>query len=499
MAENPRDYIRAAQAAELNGDPSGAADLLHRAAAVYARSGSLSRALQLLRRARKLDGKREDIADTMQRLERESESERAPEQASSEQDAALAEGMRLAPSSVEEASEQQRLIEEALRAVDAGWDEEDGPRRWGVEEIPPSELPSAIEWAVRSVPDLPPARNTWELEDMDVRLQLTPVANEEPLSSSEHEAPSASDKEARAHLIERGPTRADPALAAWCSFCCRPRTEVGELVAGPAGAFICRACVSESNGLLGDVKAVPRPVLVPAAPEEAKPEAPELVGQDEARALLAQALEAGLRRVLLLGPEGVGKTTWLQSLQARGQGAFLDVSALEQVPSAEVLLVEDVERLDPDAQTALAAFLARHPERTVLMTARGSLKPSSRVLRGGEARLPLHTTAALGEAVGGAVSVALLEQVQLAVPLQVPTKAELVEMARRALAPRRPAVSVSEEVLTTLAAEALRSPRAGHELRALLARVPSGSWTFEAPKAKKKAPVRRGRRKKERT
>jgi hypothetical protein len=164
-----------------------------------------------------------------------------------------------------------------------------------------------------------------------------------------------------------------------------------------------------------------------------------------------------------------------------------------------VLLVEDVERLDADAQAALAAFLARHPERTVLMTARGVLKPSGRVLRSGEARLPLYTTAALGEAVGGAVSVALLEQVQLAVPLQVPTKADLVEMARRALAPRRPAVSVSEEVLTTLAAEALRSPRAGHELRALLARVPSGSWTFEAPKAKKKAPVRRGRRKKERT
>lgn len=290
--------------------------------------------------------------------------------------------------------------------------------------------------------------------------------------------------------------RADPALDAWCSFCCRPRTEAGELVAGPAGAFICRACVGESDGLLGDVKAVPRPVPARPTSLEAKPEAPDLVGQEEARALLARALEAGVRRLLLVGPEGVGKTTWLQSLQARGQGAFLDVHALEEVPPADVLLVEDVERLDSDAQTALAGFLARNPERTVLMSARGTLKPPSRMLRGGEARLPLHTTAALAEAVGGALPVALLEQVQLAVPLRVPTKQDFVELARRGLSMRRPAVSVNEEVLATLAAEALRSPRAGHELRALLARVPAGTWTFDAAKAKKKkAPVRRGRRK----
>lgn len=485
MAENPRDYIRAAQAAELSGDRSNAADLLHRAAAVYARSGSLSRALQLLRRARKLDGKREDIADAMQRLEREADE--APEQASSEHDAALAEGMTLAPSSVEEASEQQRLIEEALRAVDAGWDEEDGPKRWAVEEIPPSELPSAIEWAVRSVPDLPPARNEWSMEEMDVHLRLTPVANEEP-------EPETRER----HLVERGPTRADRALDAWCSFCCRPRTEAGELVAGPAGAFICRACVGESEGLLGDVTAVPRPVPAAPSPVEAKPEAPALVGQDEALALLERGLAAGFRRVLLVGPEGVGKTTWLQSLQARGQGAFLDVYGLEEVPSAGVLLVEDVDRLDADAQTALAAFLARNPERTVLMSARGTLKPSGRVLRSGETRLPLHTTAALAEAVEGA-QVALLEQVQLAVPLRVPTKQDFVEMARRGLVLRTPGGSVNEEVLDALAAEAVRSPRAGHELRALLARVPSGSWTLDAPKAKKKAPAPRGRRKKERT
>ena len=52
-------------------------------------------------------------------------------------------------------------------------------------------------------------------------------------------------------LVERVPVLADPEQRAWCSFCCRPDAEVGRLVAGPAGAFVCRACVELSLGLLG--------------------------------------------------------------------------------------------------------------------------------------------------------------------------------------------------------------------------------------------------------
>jgi len=59
-------------------------------------------------------------------------------------------------------------------------------------------------------------------------------------------APRAVDPE----LTQRGPTLADPTQPAWCSFCCRPRDEVGPLVAGPAGAFICGACASQANSLL---------------------------------------------------------------------------------------------------------------------------------------------------------------------------------------------------------------------------------------------------------
>ncbi|XXF75130.1 ClpX C4-type zinc finger protein [Myxococcaceae bacterium GXIMD 01537] len=469
MAENPRDYIRAAQAAELSGDRSGAADLLHRAAAVYARSGSLSRALQLLRRARGLDGTRDDIAQAMRRLERQAGSGEA-----GAPDGGLAGEVLTVPSSPEELAEQERLIAEALQAAERELDAaaRESVRTWTVEDLSSDVPADALDWAVRAVADLPSAGG-------------------EPPLDVEEEAPSGRG----ARFFERGPTRADAAQAAWCSFCCRPSAEVGGLVAGPAGAFICSACVGESGSLLTGETPVPRPV--PSAPlePEAALEDVELVGREEAPALLASALEAGVRRVLVLGPEGVGKSAWFQALQQWGGGVLVTVDALEESPPDAVLLVEDVERLGPEAQASLAAFLAREPSRTVLMSARGTLGHPGWTLRDGSVRLPLHSTAALAKAVGGALPMALLEQVQLAVPLRAPTRAELTELARRWLALRAPAVTVAPGVLAALVAEAARSPRVGHELRALLARIPAGAWGLATP-PKKPA---RGRRRKVRT
>lgn len=51
-------------------------------------------------------------------------------------------------------------------------------------------------------------------------------------------------------LVERGPTLAHASVAAWCSFCCRPGAELGPLVAGPAGAFVCGRCLLEAARLL---------------------------------------------------------------------------------------------------------------------------------------------------------------------------------------------------------------------------------------------------------
>ena len=49
---------------------------------------------------------------------------------------------------------------------------------------------------------------------------------------------------------ERAPMLAEPSQPAWCSFCCRPSSEVGHLVAGPVGAFICRECTERAVQLL---------------------------------------------------------------------------------------------------------------------------------------------------------------------------------------------------------------------------------------------------------
>ena len=117
MAENPREYIRAAQAAELSGETARAADLLHQAAAVYARSGGQSRALQLLRSARRLDGSREDIADALRRLEGQGEEESSAVIVKQYEE--RVEVLESALSSPEELAEQQRIVEEALRAVES--------------------------------------------------------------------------------------------------------------------------------------------------------------------------------------------------------------------------------------------------------------------------------------------------------------------------------------------------------------------------------------------
>jgi hypothetical protein len=84
--------------------------------------------------------------------------------------------------------------------------------------------------------------------------------------------------------------------------------------------------------------------------------------------------------------------------------------------------------------------------------------------------------------------------VQLLVALAAPGVEELIEIARRQLASREDS-RLSGEVLTALATEAARSPRSGHELQALLARVLPGSWRLEVKKKGKAKPARRGRRK----
>ena len=524
---SPRDHIRAAQAAELRGDKARAIAELLEAAELYRRGGNSARALQLLRHARKLDPTRVDIAEQVSKLEwlPDTSIAGALDGAGSGEPVLQ---LKLDP---DELAERQRLIEEALREAglpNSGGDAPDEVKRWLVEEPAVPREPvgglrtaseKALEWA-RQREEEQRALGQWLGEEPEepaaaeapaapVAQEATPVSQEaRPVQEAEEAKPILADMEAmpfqepasplepepepergsasgsasaEPSMFDRGPTRADPTLDAWCSFCCRPRHEVGEMVAGPTGSFICAACVGESQSLLG-LEQSAAPSARPAPPRRREePGTLKLVGQQEARALLARGLEAGARRLLVVGPEGCGKSVWFQQLVSEELGVLVTVDALEQGAGGSLLLVEDVDRLPPEAQARLTAFLSRHPERAVLMSARGGSNVPSFPLHGAVGSLPLFTSQALFPVLRGAVPLTLLDQLQLVIPVQEPSEAEFIEIARRRLAPRGSEVTLSDDVLATFAAAAARSPRLGHELTALLGRVLSGSWSLHAP------------------
>ncbi|NRD60567.1 hypothetical protein HRD49_02285 [Corallococcus exiguus] len=554
MADNPRELIRAAQTAELQGDRARAAQCLEQAAALYQKSGHTSRASQLLRQARQMKARAPDVSPAFTAAmtgNKDAVAFRAVSFGDAVSDAfndkADAVAHTLEDSTVDSGSEPPtepglpRLAgriaaigapspaeavtvatgPEGTASSDAGGPRaslEDaeatasggGPRSAAnrdasrpsaegvalAESRPLSGRMQAVgPGGQRDAPDddvvvpggmlLPP-----EEDELDPATGLLRASGaEDPVvpggllrppdedTSPVHAEPARSRRREK-RIIERGPTRADPALDAWCSFCCRPRGEVGDLVAGPAGAFICKGCLGESQGLLGDVVA-PSPVRKPVV-KAPRAGAVEMVGHDEVKTLLERTVQAGARCLLLVGPEGCGKSLFFQTLQRRGQGVLASVDALESTPGTEPLLVEDVDRLEPRAQAALTAFLANRPARAVVMSARGAVSSLGLWVRGEGGSLPVPTTAGMIEAVQGTVPVSLLERVQVLLPVRRPTVPELVEVARRTLALRQPAVTLTDEVLGAFAAEAVRSPRAGHELQALLSRVYAGSWSLEA-------------------
>jgi hypothetical protein len=389
MPDDVREYLRAAQAAEIRGDKVKAVDLLNKAAAAYRDGGKSARAEQMLRHARRLQGLAQE----------ESEAE----------------------------------------TVDA--EEASAPLRLG----------------------------------------------------ESFEGRGTGDRRRRLELIKRGPIVADPSLRAWCSFCCRPDQEVGPLVAGPAVAYICAQCLRESQALFKV-----SPVTSPLGREVGLRSEPDVSAAAKCAAFASQApevkeLEAAMRGsaslILLLGPPGCGKTSCLRHLESRGAGHYVDLAQLgwesPRLPEGR-LLIDGIEHLAGTTQATFLNLIAEQPDRQVIVAARGKSPTRSLVLHDGSRRIDICSTHELTMATGAKLLTELLERVEQVIALPALTAAQLAELARRAFQARDKATAVSESLVQALANRAAKSGRGGHELVALVARIPAGSWAVDAARPRKR-------------
>lgn len=477
MAGEVREVLAAAQEAELRGDAPTAVSLLLRAADLYEEAGSLLRAQKMLRHVLRLDAGRADVAARLALLEeREAAASRAADATAGEGEEVLA--LPGASDALEAAAR------EALALLEAG----EGPEAAG----PPASGPPAAG---------------------------PPAAGRGPAGAAEEGAPGRHARRGAGGrapmLVERAPTLADPDVDAWCSFCCRPGREVGRLVAGPTGSYVCAACARLALGLLGAPEgadaaraaAAPRTPAAPAAPRAAapapaalprppRPPAPlapsdalrltgPLFGRGEVLSAVAAARRHGAARLLLVGPEGAGRSACLRYLAAEaGAGLW---GGEPGAPPDGPLHVDDVERLSADAVERLAAVLAAEPGRPAVLAVRGTPAPAPLQLEGPGGRVPLWTGGALA-AVAPGLPPALAAHVQQVVAVRVPEEIHLERLCEHLLARLRPDVRAPPELVALLAAEAARAPRLLHELEALVRRLPAGAWRPLAPPSREESP-----------
>jgi hypothetical protein len=288
---------------------------------------------------------------------------------------------------------------------------------------------------------------------------------------------------------------------------------VGDLVAGPAGSYICANCVIDSGRLLGaDPAPSPEPHekaeadtdvtlndLVGDSDEEEGAESAGsavFVGQADALAVLESALKLGSRRILLVGPEGSGKSAFLRGLAEREQGVLVsNAQVRETLGPSRRLLLDDLDELDANGWQRLVRLCESERDRPMLIALRGELPPPSLQVSDDQAEISLFSTQELVSATGGKLPRALAEGIQVAVGFRQLATGELVEVGRQLLNRRASELFLTDDLLAALVEQAVRSGRGAHELQALLGRIPSGSWNLKsgAAAAKKK----RGKKKAE--
>jgi hypothetical protein len=124
-----------------------------------------------------------------------------------------------------------------------------------------------------------------------------------------------------------------------------------------------------------------------------------------------------------------------------------------------------------------------------VLAARGKKPTANLPIRSRGASHSLYTTQALTAACGARLPVELLEQVREVLTLASSSAQQLAEIARKLAAAR--ALVLSDELIAAIAAQAVRSKRGGHEVKALIDRIPDGSWSLAA--AAKSAKISNGK------
>lgn len=206
------------------------------------------------------------------------------------------------------------------------------------------------------------------------------------------------------------------------------------MVGGPTGSFICAACTATSGALRGEAAPAPRWQLQALAHA--------LPAQRRATERLTR-LRAKL--TLVIGPAGSGKSAWLASL---GDVQVLDASTRVTLP--------------PSSSKAVFLCLTAEPPRPALE------------LQGEHGPEPIHDTATLATALPH-LDAAVLQQVDAVFSFEAPDVDALTGLASAICSSR--GITLPAEALTQLVSLAHRSGRGAHELVALLARLPSGSYS----------------------
>ncbi len=428
MSDEIRQYIRAAQEAEVRGEKQQAAELLCRAARDYRAQGRYGRALSMLRHALRLDPSRGDVAEEIRRLEW-----------------------------LPDASLQGALGEQAQ-----------GPG-----------------------------------EDAELQRALEPLDAGTPA------------------LLERGPTLADPSRDAWCSFCCRPQQEVGALVAGPAGAFVCAGCIAEARQLLGgaaasngapastgggdagvgtgtgtgtgtglgtvragrpaadrdDAGLADRPERVPGASGGVLA---TLTSQTRAIDQLVRAIGQGRRRVLLLGPSGSGKSAMLRAISQRSAGALVDAGSPDTWPAQGLLLLDGADGLEEREWARLSRALDATQAAVILALRGRTPEPTYFLITEDDQKEPLPSSQSLVTATGGKLTLGVAEAVDFVASLEAPDRQALCELAQFLFSEKMPE-ELAGGLAESLAEMAHGSGRGLHELVALVRRVPPGVWRLDSP------------------